>query len=130
MKPRPHLQEDLAYHAPELKKVVSPGEKFLQAALVAVVGTGLGIGVGVFLAGQTLPADASAAVNPTPAAGTVRAHTTVTAQAKAVTASAVSADGKALIIGASTSDSNQRLVANPTPVTERAAVTRSISCGW
>ncbi len=54
MKPRPHLQEDLAYHAPELKKVVSPGEKFLQAALVAVVGTGLGIGVGVFLAGQTL----------------------------------------------------------------------------
>jgi hypothetical protein len=79
MMPRPRLQEELAfhpavfnvaYHPPILKKVVSPAEKLLQAVLVAVVGTGLGIGVGVFLAGRTLPADASAVANPTPPAGT------------------------------------------------------------
>ncbi len=69
MMPRPRLQEELAYHPPVLKKVASPAEKTLQAVLVAVVGTGLGIGVGVFLAGRTLPSDASAAVSPTPATG-------------------------------------------------------------
>ena len=66
MMPRPRLQEELAYHPPELKKVVSPAEKVLQAVLVAVVGTGLGIGVGVFLAGRTLPSTTSAAVSQAP----------------------------------------------------------------
>jgi hypothetical protein len=70
MMPRPRLQEEFVYHPPELKKVVSPTEKVLQAVLVAVVGTGLGIGVGVFLAGRTVPPDTSAAASPTPAVAT------------------------------------------------------------
>jgi hypothetical protein len=102
MLPRPRLQEDLAYHPPVLKKVVSPTEKILQAVLVAVVGTGLGIGVGVFLAGRTFPANSTAsatpapASNPTPTVGkpssTVAAATQAnTTQANAQTASVVPA---------------------------------------
>jgi hypothetical protein len=82
MLPRPRLQEELAYHPPELKKVVSPAQKFLQAVMVAVVGTGLGIGVGVFLAGRTLPANASAAVTPAPSGGAPAATPTAPSQAK------------------------------------------------
>ena len=82
MLPRPRLQEELAYHPPVLKKVVSPAEKILQTVIVAVVGTGLGIGVGVFLAGRTLPADASAAVSATPVGGARTATTAATSQPK------------------------------------------------
>jgi hypothetical protein len=121
MKPRPRLQEDFAYHAPLLKKVASPGEKFLQAVLVAVVGTGLGIGVGVFLAGQTLPANASAAVNSTSAAGTVSAHAMVTRQAKAVTAPVVSANAPAEIQAPVAKESS---VAKDALVIDRAATTQ------
>jgi hypothetical protein len=39
----------------------------IQAALVAVVGTGLGIGVGVFLAGLTIPSNSSDAAASNPA---------------------------------------------------------------
>jgi hypothetical protein len=95
MMPRPRLQEELAYHPPMLKKVVSPAEKVLQAVLVAVVGTGFGIGVGVFLAGRTLPSDASAAMGPdagaapatqtasVAAAGTTQTKTTIEAKPQA-----------------------------------------------
>ena len=86
MMPRPRLQEELAYHPPVLKKVVSPAEKVLQAVLVAVVGTGLGIGVGVFLAGRTLPSGAATATSPeagsTPATGTTNATGTGMTQTK------------------------------------------------
>jgi hypothetical protein len=81
MMPRPRLQEEFAYQPPVLKKVASPAEKFLQAVLVAVVGTGLGIGVGVFLAGRTLPGDASAAVSPTPANTTQSTAPSISTQA-------------------------------------------------
>jgi hypothetical protein len=82
---RPRLQEEFVYHPPVLKKVVSPAEKFLQAVLVAVVGTGLGIGVGVFLAGRTLPGDSSATASATPA-GTNHAPAGGTATAPGTTA--------------------------------------------
>jgi hypothetical protein len=97
MLPRPRLQEDLAYHPPVLKKVVSPTEKVLQAVLVAVVGTGLGIGVGVFLAGRTFPANSTAsatpapAASPTPAAGKPSLTATAAAKASSTQASAQTA---------------------------------------
>jgi hypothetical protein len=76
------MQEESAYHPPVLKKVASPGEKVLQAVLVAVVGTGLGIGVGVFLAGRTVSSGASTAAASTPATGATSATAAVTNQAK------------------------------------------------
>jgi len=120
MIPRPRLQEEFAYHAPELKKVVSPAEKFLQGMLVAVVGTGLGIGVGVFLAGRTGPANASAATDPTPVVVTASQLATATTQARAETVPAASADGIART-EIDAPDTKQTAVVKPTLVTELAA---------
>jgi hypothetical protein len=117
MMPRPRLQEDFAYHAPALKKVASPAEKFLQAVLVAVVGTGLGIGVGVFLAGRTAPTDASAAVDSTPATRTASVPTAVITQAKTETAPAVSTDIASTGINAPVA--NQTSVAKGDPQNHR-----------
>jgi hypothetical protein len=118
MMPRPRLQEEFAYQPPVLKKVASPAEKFLQAALVAVVGTGLGIGVGVFLAGRTLSGDASAAVSSTPASVAKTATTVVSTQSTAkiapVEPAAISASGE-----------KETSVAKAAPVSEPSTVTQS-----
>lgn len=120
MMPRPRLQEELAYHPPVLKKVVSPAEKLLQAVLVAVVGTGLGIGVGVFLAGRTLPSDASAAVaSPAePSTPATVAAATAQSQPPSKTAPAVQAAGDASAV-------NKTSAAKTVAVAERATASQA-----
>jgi hypothetical protein len=136
MLPRPRFQEELAYHPPVLKKVVSPAEKVLQAVFVAVVGTGLGIGVGVFLAGRTFPADTlqsaapAPAANQTPAGGPATASRTTTAQTTTVKTGAQPGSGVSNVAGASattqTTAGNKNSDTKPSPVAQTTTIKQII----
>jgi hypothetical protein len=133
MMPRPRLQEEFAYHPPELKKVVSPAEKILQTVMVAVVGTGLGIGVGVFLAGRTVQPDAAAAASPTPSGGSLsspaapKIQTPATAELKPKTLPASAPDtgssAAKLAVAAKASPDARQSAANRLEATQPRLVT-------